>query len=92
MKYFTRLAGLLGLATLSLLGSTFGFPVDAPLGCRCLPGDACWPSTAAWDSFNETIDGRLIANVPIGSVCHDPTYDEEACAALQESWTLGETQ
>ncbi|KAK1986377.1 FAD binding domain-containing protein [Colletotrichum cereale] len=59
--------------------------------CRCLPGDDCWPSTSSWDTLNSTVGGKLIATVPIGSVCHDPNYDGAACAALQESWVLPET-
>jgi len=60
--------------------------------CHCLPADACWPDHHAWYSLNSTVGGRLIATVPIGSVCHDPHYDEAACAALQSSWTLPPTQ
>ncbi|KAF9874488.1 FAD binding domain-containing protein [Colletotrichum karsti] len=59
--------------------------------CRCLPGDACWPSTDSWNTLNTTVGGKLIATVPIGSVCHDPNYDEAACTALKESWVLPET-
>ncbi|KAK2046618.1 FAD binding domain-containing protein [Colletotrichum somersetense] len=59
--------------------------------CRCLPGDDCWPSTSSWDALNSTVAGKLVATVPIGSVCHDPNYDEAACTALQESWTLPQT-
>lgn len=60
--------------------------------CRVLPGDANWPRAAAWDSLNKTLHGRLIATVPIGHVCHDPTYDAAACAALQQTWTQPVTQ
>ncbi|UNI17859.1 hypothetical protein JDV02_004173 [Purpureocillium takamizusanense] len=56
------------------------------LSCRCLPGDACWPSDRTWAKLNATVGGRLVATVPIGSPCHDPTYDAAACAALQASW------
>ncbi|KAL3430244.1 hypothetical protein BDV09DRAFT_178922 [Aspergillus tetrazonus] len=59
--------------------------------CHCLPGDACWPSAAKWNALNSTVGGRLIATVPIGSVCHEPTYDVEACAQLQEDWNLPQT-
>ncbi|KAK4099847.1 FAD-binding domain-containing protein [Parathielavia hyrcaniae] len=55
--------------------------------CRVLPGDAGWPDAAAWAALNETINGLLVATVPIGHVCHDPTYDADACAALQQGWT-----
>ncbi|KAH6989512.1 hypothetical protein BKA56DRAFT_543155 [Ilyonectria sp. MPI-CAGE-AT-0026] len=56
--------------------------------CRCLPGDACWPSTAVWNSLNSTVGGQLIATVPIGSPCHDPNYDADLCAELQDEWSL----
>ncbi|TAQ86932.1 hypothetical protein B7494_g4739 [Chlorociboria aeruginascens] len=58
--------------------------------CRCFPGDACWPSTAAWNSFNKTVGGRLIATIPIASPCHDTfpgvSYDAEKCADIQANW------
>ncbi|KAK4233326.1 FAD binding domain-containing protein [Achaetomium macrosporum] len=56
--------------------------------CRVLPGDARWPNASAWAGLNRTVNGRLVATMPIGHVCHDPTYDAAACAALQQAWTL----
>ncbi|EPS33218.1 hypothetical protein PDE_08180 [Penicillium oxalicum 114-2] len=61
-------------------------PRDTP-GCRCLPGDLCWPAAPAWSNLNTKLGGRLIKTVPIGSPCHDPTYDAAACQALQDNWT-----
>ncbi|KAL4931426.1 FAD-dependent oxidoreductase [Aspergillus undulatus] len=55
--------------------------------CRCFPGDPCWPSSSTWAQFNASIDGRLIATRPLGSPCHDPTYDEALCKQLKLSWT-----
>ncbi|CAG8957990.1 hypothetical protein HYFRA_00000333 [Hymenoscyphus fraxineus] len=55
--------------------------------CYSFPGDASWPSEASWATLNTTTGGKLIAASPIGSPCHDPTYDEAACTALQNSWT-----
>ncbi|KUI56033.1 ER membrane protein complex subunit 1 [Cytospora mali] len=60
--------------------------IDA--GCKCFPGDACWPSQAEWSTLNTTVGGRLIATVPLGSPCHDPYYDEDECAYLQDQWLL----
>lgn len=60
--------------------------------CYVLPSDFDWPSTSAWASLNTTVDGRLIATVPIGSPCHDPNYDAAACAVLQNNWTVASTQ
>ncbi|KAH8682945.1 hypothetical protein BGZ60DRAFT_368557 [Tricladium varicosporioides] len=59
--------------------------------CHCFPGDSCWPSAAKWNALNTTVGGRLIATVPIGTPCHDPTYDAAACTALKEAWELPQT-
>lgn len=60
--------------------------------CRYLPGDAEWPSVDEWNQLNTSVSGRLIAAVPEGHVCHDPTYDETACAALQSNWIMPDAQ
>ncbi|EAW08572.1 putative isoamyl alcohol oxidase [Aspergillus clavatus NRRL 1] len=74
------------VAALSSTAAAWGTP-----RCRCLPGDSCWPSQSSWDALNSTVGGRLIATVPLGSPCHDPTYDADACKALQADWNLPET-
>ncbi len=63
---------------------------DSPV-CKCGPDNPCWPSEADWNTLNTTVEGRLIQTTPIGSVCHDPTYNESACADLKANWTLPET-
>ncbi len=73
-------------------GALLSAAVCASADCRCLPSDSCWPASAAWSDLNATLDGRLIATVPIGSPCHDPHYDEAACASLKSSWMLPPTQ
>ncbi|KAG5656754.1 hypothetical protein KAF25_010307 [Fusarium avenaceum] len=91
MKSFLSLA-LLPLAVIAAdISSDSTADYASSAKCRCLPGDACWPSNSAWAKLNTTVSGALIKTVPIGSPCHDPTYDEAACAALQDSWTLVET-
>jgi hypothetical protein len=62
--------------------------------CRCFPGDKCWPSSSAWAHFNSSVDGNLVASVPIAAVCHDyhtssssvSTYDVSKCQNLQNNW------
>lgn len=54
--------------------------------CKCFPGDSCWPSKQNWDSFNTTVNGRLIKTVPLGSPCHDPHYDDALCETLKTEW------
>lgn len=58
--------------------------------CRSFPGDDLWPSVADWAQLNDTVGGRLIATVPLGAPCHDPTYDATVCGTLQASWTSPE--
>ncbi|KAL4804420.1 hypothetical protein BDV18DRAFT_30991 [Aspergillus unguis] len=58
--------------------------------CRYLPSDAEWPSPATWSKFNQSIDGRLIATVPLAKPCHGAAYDATKCDALREEWTLPE--
>ncbi|OAA67417.1 FAD-binding, type 2 [Cordyceps fumosorosea ARSEF 2679] len=54
--------------------------------CKCFPGDACWPTIQQWNELNATVDGNLIATVPLASACHDPNYNETACATLRNAW------
>jgi hypothetical protein len=62
--------------------------------CRCFPGDACWPSTADWHAFNQTVRGKLIKNFPLASVCHRSeygSYDAKKCEDLKSNWFFPET-
>ncbi|KAL2866045.1 FAD-dependent oxidoreductase [Aspergillus lucknowensis] len=82
---------MLGHAGLTIVASLLALcPVNAASSCRCMPGDACWPSPAIWSRFNQSIDGQLIATVPLGKPCHDPTYNAAECDILREKWTLPE--
>lgn len=60
--------------------------------CRCFPGEECWPSTDVWDQFNQTVDGRLLATVPLATPCHAPNYDAAACDKLRNRWIDPELQ
>lgn len=62
--------------------------------CRCFPGDRCWPTAEQWSAFNQTVSGRLIATIPIGSPCHSSqygAYNEAQCTELQSVWGEPET-
>jgi hypothetical protein len=64
--------------------------------CKCFPGDECWPTAEEWSEFNSTIDGRLIATVPLAAACHDEggwaSYNNATCTKLQNAWLDPETQ
>ncbi|PYH42558.1 FAD-dependent oxidoreductase [Aspergillus saccharolyticus JOP 1030-1] len=63
--------------------------------CYCFPGESCWPTPAQWAEFNRTVDGRLIATTPIGSVCHVDNpwtgYNVTECNALRANWDFPHT-
>ncbi|CAI7666324.1 unnamed protein product [Penicillium crustosum] len=62
--------------------------------CHCMPQDPCWPEDSQWARFNKTVDGNLIATIPIASVCHIDSftpYDQSKCAQLQSNWGFPET-
>ncbi|KAH8680428.1 hypothetical protein BGZ61DRAFT_359187 [Ilyonectria robusta] len=77
-----RIASFLTAA--SAIATAQGYATTA--SCKCFPGDSCWPSDNVWKSLNTTVNGRLIKTVPLGSPCHDPTYDAKECAYLQSQW------
>lgn len=70
------------------LGSETSAAVQTALRCRYIPGDAGWPQPQLWSQLNRTVNGRLIATVPVGSVCHYPNYDEAKCNELTTNWGL----
>ncbi|KAH9877787.1 Zinc finger E-box-binding homeobox 1 [Plenodomus biglobosus] len=58
--------------------------------CRTFPGDATWPSKSEWDTFNQTVGGRLVATVPLGAPCHAPNFNNATCEALKSKWQAEE--
>ncbi|ORY64797.1 uncharacterized protein BCR38DRAFT_341988 [Pseudomassariella vexata] len=76
---------LFGIATATSTATS-----DSTTSCKCFPSDECWPSTGEWDALNTTVSGRLIATVPLGAPCHDPSYDKSACEGLQGGWQYEE--
>ncbi|PYH43022.1 FAD-binding domain-containing protein [Aspergillus saccharolyticus JOP 1030-1] len=53
--------------------------------CRCLPDDNCWPTLHDWNTFNRSVNGRLIRIRPVGAVCHGREYNAALCAIAQNS-------
>ena len=41
-----------------------------------------------WASLNSSVDGRLIATIPLASPCHDPNHNAALCTSLQQNWFL----
>lgn len=82
-----------------ILGLVSGRSIPLPWfsansSCKSIPGDAAWPSSKVWNALNETVNGRLIATVPLPSVCHSKpfgTYNEDACTAIKTAWLNDQT-
>ncbi|KAK3321760.1 hypothetical protein B0H66DRAFT_494356 [Apodospora peruviana] len=64
-------------------------------GCKCYPGDSCWPKAQTWNQLNRTVDGKLLVHVPPGAPCHSTfagpfgtvrTYDAAACQTATDNW------
>lgn len=79
---------------LAFLGGVWNAISRGQPQCRSIPGDEAWPSPAEWDAFNQTVEGKLIATVPIASPCHDTfpgvAYDAERCASIRDNWARPE--
>ncbi|EFJ04337.1 hypothetical protein SELMODRAFT_432509 [Selaginella moellendorffii] len=48
---------------------------------------SCWPDPSAWDTFNSSIDGRLIEVLPPATPCHESDFDEQPCEIVREKWS-----
>ncbi|KAI1389103.1 FAD/FMN-containing isoamyl alcohol oxidase MreA [Hypoxylon trugodes] len=79
------------LANLVLTASAEG--ISTPSGCRTIPGDISWPTSEQWDLLNRTVNGNLIATIPIAAPCHEtlfgepsPIFNQAECDALLNTW------
>ncbi|KAL4888988.1 FAD-binding domain-containing protein [Aspergillus ambiguus] len=56
--------------------------------CKCTPSDHCWPSESTWNSLNETVNGKLIANKPLGRPCFSGAdEDSQLCEYVTGNWS-----
>lgn len=84
-----------GPLCLLLLAGTCSATSENFSSCRNIPGDTNWPTDSEWTQLNGTVGGRLIATVPLASVCHASpfdNFDETACTNLKADWDYAETQ
>ncbi|KAK3842870.1 MAG: hypothetical protein J3R72DRAFT_383937, partial [Linnemannia gamsii] len=54
--------------------------------CRCLPDQPCWPSSAVWSAFKNSVRGNLIATFPAARECHNPYYDNVKCNSIKKDY------
>ena len=95
---------LTSLITTSLISLASATAVDSikntttPPFCRSIPSDSSWPPVEEWDLFNQTVNGNLIATIPISAPCHETLFGEsnslfsqEKCDALRSEWFYSTT-
>ncbi|KAK4667680.1 hypothetical protein QC763_310680 [Podospora pseudopauciseta] len=92
-------------STTSFLGGLFDFLDVANLtvthhngklyGCKCSPGQLCWPQQWKWNQLNTTVGGNLKLHIPPAASCYNTftgplgtvnTYDAAACADVHANW------
>ncbi|KIJ39319.1 hypothetical protein M422DRAFT_175378 [Sphaerobolus stellatus SS14] len=84
LRFIPLPALVLALAAFQLARAHEGFARSAK--CKALPSDASWPATKVWDSFNSSVNGRLIRTVPIGTPCHGSHFNQTECAFVRNNW------
>lgn len=57
--------------------------------CKPTTSSASWPAQAAWQQLNQTVSGKLFADIPPGAVCHpeNALYNNATCALVLAQWT-----
>jgi hypothetical protein len=80
------------MRSIILASTLFSATLGASNQCKTFPGDAAWPSSSEWNDFNKTINGRLVATVPLGAPCHGASFDSVACESLKSQWQTEEIQ
>lgn len=56
----------------------------------CLPNHSCFPSAHILQSFNASINGRLLHTQPYGAACYQESYDEATCQQLSTNKALAQ--
>lgn len=60
----------------------------------CTPGQSCWPTTAQWNAFNNTLSGRLIKVTPWQDPCFTKPngFNLLQCTAVKVNYFDGTTR
>lgn len=83
---------LLAGASLALLGQASASSLrprqSGNSNYNCIPGQACWPTTAEWQAFNKTLGGALKATVPWAKPCfqgnaYNVSYNAAQCSYIE---------
>ncbi|CDO71586.1 hypothetical protein BN946_scf184911.g56 [Trametes cinnabarina] len=72
-----------------LLNATFSraAPPSSQDRCRCLFGDACWPSTDDFASLQKQLSQPLLHPLPPASPCYPISHPSGDCDEVHQQWT-----
>ena len=84
----------------SSIASLFMFGANLPStsnnttqsGCKPLPGDASWPTSTEWETFEALLGGGLIKASPAAAPCHGPEYSAGTCDVIIQDWITEDFQ
>jgi hypothetical protein len=76
----------------TIFGAISASAQPAASECKTFPGDKTWPAKADWDAFNQTVNGRLVATVPLGTPCHGSDFNNATCESLKTQWQTEKIQ
>jgi hypothetical protein len=82
----------LSIVAVTLFAAILANAQPAAPGCKTFTGDKIWPAKAEWDAFNRTVNGRLVATVPLGTPCHGSSFDNATCESLKSQWQTEKIQ
>ena len=56
--------------------------------CRCLPNDSsCWPNSSVWQTFNASVNGRLLQPRSSATPCTANQFNELLCNDTMHYWS-----
>ncbi len=83
-----RVFALLGLGLLGALTSPSAKALEAQSShkqmCRCMPGEACWPSEQTWQALQKKLKGRLVKPTPLLQPCITKPSSKACLGALKK--------
>lgn len=74
--------GLLAFPHLSVIGIAV-----SSAKCRCIFGDACWPSESEFSKLGEQVSQPLLHPLPPASPCYPLSRPSGDCVTAQRLWT-----
>jgi hypothetical protein len=60
-----------------------------PKVCKCTAFDSCWPSPSEFAQLSDTLSSPIFQVQPLGTPCHDPTFNAALCDIVKASFSDG---